>query len=246
MKKLAYAAGMATLGLAATYALVGRAPESQAADHKDSDALAMAANHPADLNDVYAWMTADASKVNLVMTVAPFAAAGDTFGTDILYAFHVNAQAFGGAPDPETKIICKFASNTSVQCWVGANEYVSGDPSATAGISSTDGKVKLFAGLRADPFFFNLNGFKKTVATVVAASGSLGPAADGKGCYNLGAMGPVIAGLLAKDTDGVTAGTDTFAGAKTLAIVMQVDKTLLTATAKPILSVWASTNQPGA
>ncbi|MCE9578872.1 MAG: DUF4331 domain-containing protein [Deltaproteobacteria bacterium] len=235
---------MATLGLAATYALVGRAPESQAADHKDSDALAMAANHAADLNDVYAWMTADASKVNLVMTVAPFAAAGDTFGTDILYAFHVNAQAFGSmTPDPETKIICKFASNTSVQCWVGANEYVSGDPSAAAGISSTDGKVKVFAGLRADPFFFNLDGFKHTVATV---QGATLPPDDGKGCYNLGALGPTVAGLLSKDTAGTAAGTDTFAGAKTLAIVVQVDKTLLTATGKPILSVWASTNQPGA
>ncbi len=243
MKKLGYAAGMATLGLAATYALVGRAPESQAADHKDSDSLAMTANHAADINDVYAWTTADAGKVNLVMTVAPFAAAGDTFATDILYAFHVNAQALGGAPDPETRIICKFASNTSVQCWVGADGYVAGDPSAAAGITSTDGKIKVFAGLRADPFFFNLDGFKKTVTTVIGATL---PADDGKGCYNLGALGPTVAGLLSKDAAGTAAGTDTFAGAKTLAIVVQVDKTLLTATAKPILSVWASTNQPGA
>jgi hypothetical protein len=244
--KLAYVAGAAAVGLAATYALVGRSPVSQAADHKDSDALAMAANHAADINDVYVWPNSDASKINLVMTVAPIAAAGDTFGTSILYSFHVNAlDATGMNPAAETLITCKFASNTSVECWVGASEYVAGDPSATTGLVSTDSKVKIFAGLRADPFFFNLHGFAH-IAGLVAAAGLPATGSDGKGCTNLGANGPVFAGALAKDTDGVTAGTDTFAGAKTLAIVIQLDKTLLTATGKPILSVWASTNQPGA
>jgi hypothetical protein len=251
MKKLAYVAGAAAVGLAATYALVGRAPESQAADHKDSTALALPANHAADINDVYAWNTADKTKVNLVMTVAPFAAAGDTFGTGILYTFHVNPitpMANGTlVPGVETRIICKFASNTSAQCWVGADGYVAGDPSAAAGISSTDGKIKLFAGLRADPFFFNLDGFKNTVATVAtkAATGML-PAPDARGCYPLGAAAIGVAGLLTKNADGSAAGTDTFAGAKVLAIVLQVDKTLLVGAGTTIVSVWGSTNQPGA
>src|SRR5262249_22401973 len=94
----------------------------------------------ADITDLFAWMSADKAKVNLVMDVSPDAKAGDSFATDVLYVFHV--QAFPGyfmAPTtPPVNVICKFASDTSIECWVGDSEYVKGDPSSSAGLDSDD------------------------------------------------------------------------------------------------------------
>ena len=239
MKKLAYIAGVAGLGLIASVALLLHSRTSFAADHGDADSLAT--NAAADITDLYAWTNSNHTRLNLVMDVSPNAAAGDHFSTSVLYVFHVQAfAAYGMAPTVgPTNIICKFASDTSVECWVGTSEYVAGDPSNTAGLDSADGKVKVFAGQRNDPFFFNLHGFAHVVTLV---EGSTLPADDGHGCYDLGATGPVLVDALSKDTDGVTAGSDTFAGQNVNAIVLQVDTALLNA-GGPILGVWASTNE---
>ena len=223
---------------------------SYAADH--GDATSLATNKAADITDVYAWMSSDDSKVNLVMDVNPNAASGDHFGTNILYVFHVQASAgYGMTPTaPPTEIICKFAADTSVQCWLGS-EYLAGDPSSTAGISTADGKVKLYAGMRNDPFFFNITGFKNVVAAVEGAAANLGPLADGHGCYDLHAAGPgnsnlgaVLVGFLSHQSNGTAAAKDDFAGQNVNAIVLQVDKSLLTA-GGPVLGVWGSTNMIG-
>jgi Domain of unknown function (DUF4331) len=241
LKKLAYLAGVAGLGLIASVALLLHSRTSFAADHGDADSLAT--NAAADITDLFAWTNANHTRLNLVMDVSPNAAAGDHFSTSVLYVFHVQAfAAYGMAPTVgPTNIICKFASDTSVECWVGTSEYVTGDPSDTAGLDSADGKVKVFAGQRNDPFFFNLHGFANVVAEVDAAEPTL-PPDDGHGCYDLGVTGPVLVADLAKDTNGVDPGTDTFAGQNVNAIVLQVDTTLLNG-GGPILGVWASTNE---
>lgn len=252
MRKLAYLGGGIGIALSAAALLMTRSNPSYAADH--GDATSLATNKAADITDVYAWMTTDHTKVNLVLDVTPSAAPGDHFGTNILYVVHVQSSAgFGMAPTkPPTDIICKFASDTSVQCWIGASDYVSGDPSSTNGLSSADGKVKVFAGQRNDPFFFNINGFKHVVAAVEGSAANLGPLADGHGCYDLHAAGPgasnlgaVLVGFLAHDTDGTSAPMDNFAGKNVNAIVLQVDASLLT-TGGTTLGVWASTNMIGA
>lgn len=244
MRKLALVAGAVGMGLAATAVF--------AADHGDSTALM--SNKAADITDVYAWMTADHTKVNLVMDVTPSAAAGDHFGTNILYVLHVQSfPKYGMTPTaPPTDIICKFASDTSVQCWIGASEYLAGDPSNVAGLTSTDGKVKLFAGMRNDPFFFNINGFKHVVSEVEGSAAGLGALSDGHGCFDLHAAGPsgsnlgaILVGHLAHDTDGTSAPMDQFAGKNVNAIVLQVDASLLTGGGQT-LGVWGSTNMIGA
>jgi hypothetical protein len=248
VKKLAYLAGVAGIALPAAALLLARTSTSYAADHKDADSLAT--NKAADITDVYAWMNADHTKVNLVMDVSPDAQAGDHFGTNILYVLHV--QAFPGyhmAPTaPPTNIICKFASDTDVECWLGA-EYVKGDPSTS--LTSADGKVKIFAGKRNDPFFFNINGFKHVVAEVEASAGGLGALSDTHGCFDLHAAGPGASNLgailvthLQKDTDGTSAPMDQFAGQNVNAIVLQVDATLLNG-GGTTLGVWGSTNMIG-
>jgi hypothetical protein len=199
-------------------------------------------------------MSADKAKVNLVMTFSPFADNTRHFGTNRQYVFHVNSSMGYGMAQTETKVICTFTSDTAAQCWVGANGYVKGDASAAAGLASTDGKIKVFAGLRADPFFFNLGGFKEAVGFVIANAATLPGLVDASGkCFNL--SGTIRASIVARlhgagantctgdGTTTVDCGTpaDAFAAANVLAISMEIDTTLLTG-GGPLLSVWASTH----
>ncbi|HMC94667.1 MAG TPA: DUF4331 family protein, partial [Polyangia bacterium] len=54
-----------------------------AADHRDGPAAT--ADPAADITDVYAWMSADKTKVDLVMDVYPNAPAGAMFSDQTLY-----------------------------------------------------------------------------------------------------------------------------------------------------------------
>jgi hypothetical protein len=218
-----------------------------AADHKDGPAAT--ADPAADITDIYAWMSTDKTKVNLVMDVYPNAPAGAMFSDAVLYVFHLNSAAtFGSTSPTETKIICGFAGGAdagavattqTATCWVGASEMVTGDASATAGISSTSTKTKLFAGLRDDPFFFNLTGFKATAAAVAAAASSL--TFDPSGCPALdAATASTLVAQLAHGTAGAAPAND-FAGQNVLSIVVQVDTTLVTPGGK-FLGVWGSTH----
>ncbi len=208
-----------------------------AADHKDGPAVT--ADPAGDIADTYGWMSADKSKVTLVMDVYPNAPAGSKFSDQVLYVFHVNSMATYGAAPTETKIICGFTAAQSITCWVGNNEMVTGDASAPAGIASTSGKTKVFAGLRDDPFFFNLTGFKATAAAVTAAASSL--TFDATGCPQLDATtSTALVTQLGHGTSGAAPAND-FAGQNIQSIVIEVSTSLLTPGGK-ILGVWASTN----
>lgn len=225
------------LGACTAAAAVGLALKIRAADHKDGPAVT---NDPtADITDLYAWMSTDKSKVTLVMDVYPNAPAGSKFSDQVLYVFHVNSSAGYGMPQTETKIICGFDAAQAITCWVGAGEKVTGSASAVAGLTSASGKTKVFAGLRDDPFFFNLTGFKATAADVAAAASSL--TFDASGCPTLDAAtaGTLVA-QLSHGTSGAAAAND-FAAQNVQSIVVEVDTTLLTPGGK-ILGVWASTN----
>jgi hypothetical protein len=245
LKKLAFLGGVFGLGIGALLV----AHSTQAADHLDSPSTT--ANPMADITDVYAWNTADAMKVNLVMAISPGDPGTRMFGPSVQYVFHVSSTS--GVADTnrtETKVICTFADDTHVQCWVGDKDYVAGDPSGTDGVTSTDGKLKVWAGRRADPFFFNLNGFEDTVATVLQAAATPGFSTDGAGCPTIPAV--TGAGLRAKLTEGAR-GSNThapcsgssancFEDLNVLAIVVQVDKALLNEGSNKVLAVWGSTH----
>jgi hypothetical protein len=108
--------------------------------------------------------------------------------------------------------------------------------------------MRVFAGLRADAFFFNLAGFRTVANTVGPALVKPQP-----GCPNgLKGQAPQAALLLA--TDGKNgAGKDAFAkggdavnggySGNVLALVVTVDKALLGDAMHPLLGVWASTNK---
>jgi hypothetical protein len=245
---------MAGLGLVA---LLAYQSSTQAADHLDSDSLA--ANPLADINDVYAWMTTDKTKLNLVMSISPIDMGDRTLSPAVQYAFHVTSKSGLGVLVPggtETQVICVFASNTDGECWVteGATvkDYVKGDPSATAGMVSEDGKLRVFAGRRSDPFFFNLAGFNTAIAAAKGAAATL--TFDAAGCpTGCGADTTCTATALAlrnalKAPAGANGApcapgaTDCFATLNIIGIAVQVDKTLVNAGANTALGVWGSSH----
>lgn len=256
MRKLAFLGAIAGAGLAALLA----SQRSQAADRFDSPAAAApsptaAAPSPtADINDVYTWM--DGPKLVLAMAVSAGDMGSQTFGPDVQYVFHVHSkeQLEIGAPDTgiETRIICTFASDTSSQCWVtdGATvkDYIAGDPSAPTGVISQSGKLHLFAGRRAAPSFFNLQGLRATAAAIkLRFTQNPTVQLDASGCPTNLSDNEVrgIAGLL----DDLIAGQppcgaerDCFATLNAKMIVLQLDPTLVNAGQNAVLGVWASTH----
>ena len=261
MKKLAYLGGVAGVGLVAALAAT---QTGHAADHLDSSTLAP--NPLADLNDVYVWMNGDATKVNLAMTISPADPGDRVFGPDVQYVFHVTSKEQLGVLVPggnETRVICTFASSTSAQCWIadgtGTKDYVTGDPSNPAGITSTSGKVRLFAGRRSDPFFFNLQGFRDAVGAVKGVAAATGFLTDAAGCPTACGTGDVTCNASAAAVRDLLSGQrpvptpapvpacpdnnrDCFISLNVLAIVLQVDKTLFNSSTNTTLAVWGSTH----
>lgn len=213
-----------------------------AADHRDAPGVKM--DPPADINDLYSWV--DGNNVILALTVLPQAGADAAFSPDVQYVFHTQSHAGFGSTGTPLDIICTFDAAKTIQCWAGADEYVTGDASDPAGISSASAKFKVFAGLRDDPFFFNLDGFNETVSFVTTNANTL--MFDEAFCPAITPdLSGILVGKLSTDPLSTPPGgpaKDFFAGLNTLAIVISIDKTLLTGGGE-IMSVWASTNTAG-
>lgn len=199
-----------------------------------------AGNPMADVTDVYAWMST-ASNLSLVMDVSPQDDGSHSFDPSVQYVFHLASKSRFSVPPQagtETKVICQFASNTSAQCWVTSDgntkDYVSGDPSNPAGVTSILGKVKVFAGRRSDPSSFNVSGFNAAIAMYTSLLGGL---TDGAGCPS-GIDGTQAASL----RTALATGSDNFAASNVMAIVVQIDKSLVNADKNAVVGVWGSTH----
>jgi hypothetical protein len=229
----------ACVGLVGLTAVAAFATPAIAADHRDGDGVK--ADPAADINDVYAFM--DSDDVVLAMTVSPFADANTKFSDATQYVWHVNKYpAFNptGAAAGSANVICQFDAAQQIECWIGTADYVKGDASGSTGLASESGKFTVFAGLRADPFFFFLGdmtkGFNGARAAVMAAVGG-GLALNPNGC-------PILA-----DASGIRAlltasmpSDNNFATANTLAIVIRADKSLFVDATNNYFSVYASTH----
>ena len=215
---------------------------ARSADHLDAPATT--AEHAADINDVYSFLDKPgdaATHVVFAMTVFPAAPADAKFSDTVQYVLHAQSGAAFGAVTSDYNIICQFDAAQKASCWGGTDEYVTGDASAAAGLTSADGKFKVFAGLRADPFFFNLDGFKNAITTVDTAVGMNLINFNDAGCPLLAdGTGPFLQNLL-KTTDGGDP-VDFFKKLNGLGIVVQLDKSLVTK-GGPIVSVWGSTHR---
>lgn len=149
---------------------VGSAGWLLAADHLDpSPRVGGAVGDAADIADIYAWNTdtvANNGNLVLAMTFAgPLPGAGFTGDPDVLYGIHVDHG--DNDLDPDVDIWVRFAQDSDGNWGV-----------QFTGIPGTDGPVEgkvggiielggasAFAGVREDPFFFDLQGFRDTLMT---------------------------------------------------------------------------------
>ncbi len=212
----------------------------RAADHEDSPGVR--ADPSADFGDVIAWMSSDAQRLHLLATVVRRATTESRFSDATVYVFHTQSRtAFGEPGATPVDVSCTFEGTTTqiVTC-SGGGSTVTGDASDPAGITSQDGKLRVFAGLRNDAFFFNSSGFNATRGAVINAASSL--TFDAAGCPALDEATSNALVTTLMTTDGGPA-VDAFGNANILVLAVAVDKSLVTA-GGPIVSVYGSTHVP--
>ena len=218
------------------------ASSAMAADHRD--APGSTADPTTDINDVYTFTAG--TELIIAMTVFPVADDTSRFSDAVQYVLNVDTGLQFGETIDSTKVICTFDDAQVASCYLGVPgepsvEYVTGDASVEGGITSKSGMFKVFAGLRADPFYFNLTGFQDAVATVVGAAAGLN--FDIANCPNVNAAtSAVLVDQLQSTMQGAGPAVDFFATLNTLAIVVSIDTSLFPAD-HTLASIWASTHQ---
>jgi hypothetical protein len=225
----------ATLGLGA---LVLALPAARGSDRADGPRAT--ADPAADLADLYAWMSLDGKKLNLVMTLWPDAPASAALSPRVQYVLHVRSGPAMRRTAAEIPILCQTAG-AELECWVGKTGlHVRGDASSRSGLASSDGRLRVFAGVSDDPFFFNRVGFERYVQYAIGLIGTFAAQLDGAGCpVYTQEQSDVAWYLLSRGADDHPPRND-FAGQRVLALVVQVDAAVVTP-GGPILGVWAST-----
>ena len=177
--------GALVAAAALTLALGGAPLLVTGADHLDAPALGGLTNMGGDfaphsdhgerdINDVYVFEGSMAKRTVLAMTTNPaINLFGGSFGQNVRYVINVDTD---GDVAPDIKYAWRFgAEGDGGQAYVvqryrgqGVNGLTNGklvgwgwtgDPGTAVGI----GAAKVFAGVRSDPFFFDLTGFVGTV-----------------------------------------------------------------------------------
>src|SRR5213593_3159694 len=164
--------------LLATAAAIGLTRWIKASDHKDSALLA--ADHAADIADLYTFRSpANPDNVVLAMTVSgfipPSEASTTFFDPNVLYQWKIDNN--GDAV--EDLVIQAFVTGTGghqVMHFRGPavpsdNRIIDGVETATVAVSNSPTPIvasrngmTVFAGVRDDPFFFDLVQFKHVIA----------------------------------------------------------------------------------
>jgi len=154
---------MKTLTLAALFA----AFPAFAADH--AEAPGTQADPAADIADLYAWHS-DSGTVTFVLTFAGLTPAGGdaTYDPDAIYQIHIDNNADNM---PDHTISFRFGQSDDGAWGVQASNV----PGAAAPIEGPVGETivsgdqRIYAGLKDDPFFFDLAGFMQTMSTGTVA-----------------------------------------------------------------------------
>jgi hypothetical protein len=153
-------------------------PSGRASDHLDGPRVT--ATPPVDITDVFAFTSPDhPTNVVFAMAVAPFAAVDAGFASTTDYVFRVR-RIIAASPltiDPTPldvvcsfdqataqRVTCAAASGATAQAIVGdIGGGDAGDAGAEAGGADGGPPMRVFAGLRSDPSFFDRQGMLATV-----------------------------------------------------------------------------------
>ena len=179
-----------------TVALLGTATALRtlrSSDHQDTPEVELSPRM--DVNDVYAFPAADTSRIVLVMTtsspITPAASATAAFDPDLLYQLKIDNTG-----DAVEDLVIQFYANGSTTSQTinmigpvapavkGANTtIVSASPTLSGPINTIMGSatgVQLYAGIRDDPFYLDLEQFFCIIPDRKPVSGPLAlPCATG-------------------------------------------------------------------
>ena len=150
-----------------TGSLVAGGQVAQAADHLDPSArVSTTPGNSADIADVFAWHTgADGNLVVALTFAGPVASDVFTGDRDVLYGIHIDGN--DAMHDPDVDIWARFGQDSDGNWGV----RIDGIPGAGGPVVGRVGSIidlggaKAFAGVREDPFFFDLQGFRDTLMT---------------------------------------------------------------------------------
>ncbi|WP_394846292.1 DUF4331 domain-containing protein [Pendulispora brunnea] len=215
----------AACAIAAVSVLSGPA---QASDHLDAPSVT--ADPAADIADLFAWMSPDGRRVNLVMTLV-----AHRFSDRLQYVFHVDSGARFGKTTASTSIACRFDAAGTAECWAGDEDYLHGDASQPAGLEGRNQRFRVFAGLRDDPFFNNVKGAR----AAMNAAGNAKAKVDAAGCPMLDEATSRAVLDAWRHTDGGPA-RNFLQGWKVAALVVSVDRDVVARGGK-LLAVWGGT-----
>jgi hypothetical protein len=157
------------MGLAAAVAVAasfaGIRP-AMAADHRETPTTL--ADAVADIADVYTWY--QGTRFVVVMTVdgIRMPAPGQTarFDNDVRYEVHIGRNGFATTHESAVDIVVQAKQEGGK--WMITAQGVPGSNGTMRGEAESvisKGSAKLFVGLRDDPFFFDLEGFRNTLMT---------------------------------------------------------------------------------
>jgi hypothetical protein len=217
--------GLAVLAIVASGSFASMATV-RGADHGDSP-LNMS-NPTADINDVYAFRSPENNNLVVAISANPRIAPSDnaTRGNfDPTVQFQIHVDGTGDLRD-EATVTFRVTSSPPTLIVEGLGAPIAAPitpPGATSPMVKAEGNIKLFAGLRDDPFFFDLAGFQAFVAN---------PRAPVNGLRAAGGGAPV----------------DSFAGSNILAIVLELPVTAVTGASNAntgTIRTWVSSTRGG-
>jgi len=216
---------------AALFATAGSlASRAAASDHLDAPSLI--ADPRADIGDVYAWMSPDAHRLNLVMTIV-----GRELSDHLAYVFHIDSAPAPFGRKASLTLTCT-SNGPEFSCFT-TDRVVTGRIGDETGATTRDGAIRAFAGRRDDPFFNNVRGTRDMYDAATAAVAAGAPY-DPAGCPHF--TTEVASDLLRRwrKTDGEPA-RNFLKGWTPVSIVISIEKRLATK-GGPLVAVWGTTN----
>ena len=223
---------------AVTLAIAISAATLFASDHQDTPEVELSPRM--DINDIYVFPGASADRIVLVMTtsspITPAQSATTSFDPNLLYQLKVDNTGDG----VEDRVIqFTFSGNgASQQVQVRGpvapvttgmiNSVVNASPSLTGTVNTTLGAatgMQVFVGLRDDPFFLDLEQFFRIVPDRKPVSGPLSALPDTPSASAWRPPGQAV---------------DYLRGINTLAFVVELPTSMLTAGGTSKIGVWGT------
>ena len=227
-----------TAGVAVLSATLAIARSSQASDHQDTPEVELSPRM--DINDVYAFPGSSADRIVVVMTtsspITPAQSAAAAFDPNLLYQLKIDNTGDG----VEDKVIQVTFSGTGTNqqvtvrgpvapAQVGTMNTLVTSGSAVTGATNTNlgsaSGVQVFAGIRDDPFFLDLEQFFRIVPDRKPVSGPLSQLPDQPTASSFRPAGQAV---------------DYLRGINTLAIVMEMPSAMLTNGGTRKIGVWGT------